>query len=45
MVIVGGGDEGPDSEEVYLMLENMVQESKEGYGLIDLYKPVLKKDK
>ena len=44
MLIVSGREEGPDSDEVESMLENLVDESKDIYRSVTLYKPILEKD-
>ena len=42
-IVIAGGED-PDSEEIGMMLDDLVQQSKESYSSVDLYEPILKKD-
>ena len=42
-IVIAGGED-PDSEEIGMMLDDLVQQSKESYTSVDLYEPILKKD-
>ena len=44
-IIVSGREEGPYSDEVYGILDNLVEESKSKYRSMSLCKPISKKDK